>query len=105
MAETGFADSHPDHSYTCRLGALGSGLNEPSISADALSFQKNGYTFVLEGCSGRDATGPHYQVAAAPITVHTSGVRMLCSDDSGVIKSDAATSSVGQCLDNGTLLQ
>jgi Tfp pilus assembly protein PilE len=105
MAETGYADSRPDHSYSCRLGELATGLNEPGISPDALSFQKNGYTFVLEGCSGRDATGPHYQVAAAPIAVHTSGVRMFCSDDSGVIRSDAATSSVGQCLENGTPMQ
>jgi hypothetical protein len=47
---------------------------------------KSGYTFVFTG----DGATPSYAytITATPVTVGTTGQRMFCSDQSGVIRFD-----------------
>jgi hypothetical protein len=47
---------------------------------------KSGYTFVWTGDGNTPSVG--YTINATPITVGTTGQRMFCSDQSGVIRFD-----------------
>jgi len=106
-AEIEYANSSGNQGYTCKLGDLASQLAEPSIDPNTLQFQRYGYSFVLEGCDrpASPEANSGYRVAAAPVVVNTTGARMFCSDESGVIKSATASTSVEDCLQNGALLQ
>jgi type IV pilus assembly protein PilA len=101
--------ARPDQGYTCDFRDLEEfGIPEGRIPSMTLNVKKDGYIFMLEGCKGQAWSGAKpttsYAIAAAPIAVNTSGVRLFCSDQSGVIKSDIVSQSVEKCLTDGTPL-
>ena len=99
--EMSYSESHPTAGYTCKL----SDLNE-LIDSQLASGQKSGYTFELQGCTADVQDGPNvkFQVVAYPVKANNTGKRAFCSDESTVVKVDAA-GSPQQCLENGEPLQ
>jgi type IV pilus assembly protein PilA len=98
-AEITYQTASEKGEFTCDLSALrASGLENDVL----LSGHKHGYNFVLQRCGAEEAGTPaRYQVVAYPATPNQSGVRAFCSDESGVIKSDAKGSPEA-CLAAGT---
>ncbi len=109
-AEVTYASTYPDTGFACTLTQLGPNANPtPDSTAASLidsvlaSGTKSGYVLTLNGagtCTGTPASA--YDVAAAPQTPNSSGVRSFCSDQSGVIRYDAAG---GACTVTSTPLQ
>jgi type IV pilus assembly protein PilA len=109
-AEFRYSQAKPDHGFTCDFRDLEEfGVPEGRIPGMTLSVQKDGYTFMLEGCKGRtwNETRPttSYAIAAAPISVNTSGTRLFCSDQTAVVKFGEVRKSIEQCLEEGTPLE
>jgi type II secretory pathway pseudopilin PulG len=101
-AETRYSESHREAGYTCALSDLaGAGLIDERLA----SGQKTGYTFELKGCSASADGGPNvkFQVLAYPLTLHTTGTRAFCSNETGAVKTVENGSPEG-CLDNGAPL-
>lgn len=98
-AEVSYAQQHPEIGFTCDLNELSTTHHIDAILATGT---KTGYTFSLQNCSLGDAgtAAQKYQVLAAPLTRNTTGGRIFCSDESGVIKSDSSASA-DECLANG----
>jgi|HubBroStandDraft_1064217.scaffolds.fasta_scaffold00452_26 type IV pilus assembly protein PilA len=101
VAEINYSQAHPATGYTCSL----SDLNQ-SIEGSLASGRKNGYVFELEGCAAGPEGGASvkYEVMAYPAVGNQTGVRVFCSDESGLIKVDSGGSSRG-CVENGSALQ
>lgn len=95
--EAQFSKTHPQQGYTCAFSQL-----PPSEEITRLLERDridNGYVFEILGC---EAAGPdkRYHVTARPLH---SGEPAFCSDQSGIVRSDAA-GSVENCLARGTPL-
>ena len=108
-AEISFQSEYPSVGFTCRLASMaGSGPSAPSADHAQLidgllaSGQKSGYRFSLENCVNTD-TEHKYQVVAFPSVRNQTGVRIFCSDESGVVKAGEGE-SVEECLANGSPL-
>ena len=106
-AEATYAQSYPSLGYTCMLSDLGGmggaerGPHQAMLVDPRLSGgKKNGYAFTMSGCEGNPAG--KYRVMAVPLDV-SSGVRTLCSDQSGVVR--AASADPSTCLNSGTPIQ
>jgi type IV pilus assembly protein PilA len=100
IAQTGYSSSHPDAGYTCALSDLAAaGL----IDAGLATGRKNGYVFELLDCtaSAESVANIKYRVVAYPLTRNTTGTRAFCSDESGVIKTDA-NGSPQDCTESGS---
>jgi hypothetical protein len=107
-AQITYAATYPAHGFACSLTDLGGMGNTTSdehharlIEPRLASGRKNGYMFTLMGCDTMPAT--KYQIFATPID-KTAGLRVFCTDESGLIRStDAATGAL--CLATGKSLQ
>ena len=101
-----FQTSFPSVGMPSTLAALG-GANPCTASSSAgclidqilATGTKSGYTFVWAG-DGR-APSITYFLTATPVNVGTTGQRMFCSDQSGVIRYN--TTGTG-CTNAGTVL-
>jgi prepilin-type N-terminal cleavage/methylation domain-containing protein len=89
-----YSSTYPSNGYPATLAALGTSGAATSASADLLdsvlaSGTKSGYTFVFTaGAGGLPSTG--YNVTAIPVNIGTSGQRGFYTDQSGVIRNNAA---------------
>jgi type IV pilus assembly protein PilA len=105
QAEMQYESTYPANGYACTLPALGgeqgSGAPSPTgaqiLQGDLTSGYKSGYIFTLScptkvTVSGTDRA-TSYTVTAVPQTVGKSGDSGFCSDQSGIIKYDAAGGS------------
>jgi type IV pilus assembly protein PilA len=75
----------------CTASSTTACLLDPLISTTP--YQKSGYTLTAAGAGGGGtASSPNttFETAAVPIKVGTTGQRTFCSDESGVIRFDAA---------------
>ena len=107
-AEISYAATYESVGFTCSLSDLGgSGDGTPSVQAamlidDALaSGMKNGYTFLMTGCTGNPVAT--YQVTAVPQNPGEEA-RTYCTDQTAVIRySDYATAP--NCLKEGRPLE
>ncbi len=103
-AQVTYASMYPAVGYTCSLTDLdGTGPAYSKKSAGLIDSvlaggQKSGYRFILSNCSGSPVDA--YQVTAEPIERGQTGIRVFCSDQTGVIRS-SATDSVADCLSIG----
>jgi type IV pilus assembly protein PilA len=94
-----YSTKHQNEGFTCNLADLRSaGLIDSSL----LSGQKNGYAFTLQNCTADAAGKPvsKFQVIAVPLSLHTTGTRAFCTDETGAIRSDSS-GSPQDCLDHG----
>jgi type IV pilus assembly protein PilA len=102
-AEIAYLSQHPNEGFTCNLSDLNSaGLRDSAL----LSGQKYGYIFTLQNC-GSDAPGrpvSKFQVIAAPLSLHSSGTKAFCADETGTIRFDSR-GSVEDCIDHGSPLR
>jgi type IV pilus assembly protein PilA len=111
-AEVTYASTYPDLGFTCTLSSLGPAGSVATSAAAGLvdsvlgSGVKSGYSFVLVGCTAAGSTGINvtYTSQGSPVVVGQTGQRAFCSDQSGVIKYDAAGSG-GTCTTSGNALQ
>jgi prepilin-type N-terminal cleavage/methylation domain-containing protein len=88
-----YSSTYPANGYPATLAALGTSGAATSASADLVdsvlaSGTKSGYTFAFTTIAGTPSTG--YNVTAIPITIGTSGQRGFYTDQSGVIRNNAA---------------
>jgi type IV pilus assembly protein PilA len=102
-AESAYAESHHDVGYTCSLPDL---AEAQFIAGDLASGTQHGYKFELSGCSANAGgwANVKYHVVAYPVKANNTGVRAFCSDESGVVKTDAE-GSPQDCLEKGTTLE
>lgn len=101
-AEIAYSAQHQDEGFTCNLTDLNSaGLSDSAL----LSGQKNGYAFALQNCTADDAGKPisKFQVIAVPLTLHTTGTKAFCADESAIMRLDSSGSAQA-CLDHGSPL-
>jgi len=87
--EVNYAATCPGIGYSTTLAQLNNGgcaaatgLIDAVLSAGA----KSGYTFVEAGVQGADNLNDTYTVTARPAVLGTTGQRMFCSDQTGVIR-------------------
>ena len=83
--------------FPVALSNLGPADPATSAAADLIdsvlaSGTKSGYAFVLAGVAGTGGTIDTYTITATPSTVGTTGQRMFFTDQSGVIRQNAAGS-------------
>jgi len=107
-AEAGYTAKHPDQGYTCKLAELFP--QQPSADAPDQMPPENdfglasgefaGYHFALSGCEGSPSS--KYQITAIP-TDSDSGMKSLCSDQSGTIRFTVGGKS-SACLSRGQAL-
>jgi type II secretory pathway pseudopilin PulG len=85
-AQLKYAAAKPNVGFACALSALsGPGLLTAGPADPALAGgSKNGYRFSITGCSGRPATS--YLVVARPAAPNKTGVRVFCSDQTGIVR-------------------
>ena len=109
-AEVTYASTYPDLGFTCSLSALGPAGSVATSTAAGLvdsvlgSGVKSGYSFIITGCSAAGGINVTYQSQGQPVVVGQTGQRAFCSDQSGVIKYDAAGNG-GSCSTGGNALQ
>lgn len=89
-AEVTYAATYESVGFTCSLSDLGSsGNGSPNVQAAMLiddtlaSGMKNGYTFVMTGCTGNPAVT--YQITAVPQSADEEA-RTYCTDQTAVIR-------------------
>jgi type IV pilus assembly protein PilA len=109
-AEISYASTYPTVGCAPTLAALGGTNCAPPdktsaclIDAQLASGQKSGYRFELRNCTHSETDGDKYQVVAYPAVRNQTGVRIFCSDESGVIKVGEGESAE-ECLANGSPL-
>jgi type IV pilus assembly protein PilA len=91
-----YSSTYPGAGYPASLAAMGSpaqpcvALSTAACLIDAVlgAGTKSGYTFVWTGDGATPSVG--YSVTAIPVTVGSSGQRAFFSDQSGVIRYNAA---------------
>jgi hypothetical protein len=95
-AEADFSKAHPALGYTCKLSQLPrSDVITRLLTKDRID---NGYVFEIAGCQALGSEpNSTYHLTARPLH---SEQPAFCSDQSGIVKSDA-TGSVGECLAEG----
>lgn len=96
-AEADFRKAHPALGYTCTLSQLPrSDVITRLLAKDRID---NGYVFEIAGCQALGSEKPNstYRLTARPLH---SEQPAFCSDQSGVVKSDA-TGSTEKCLEKG----
>jgi len=107
-SEITYNSTYPTTGFTCTLANLGppaSGVSASSTAAGLLDSNlaggnKSGYSFTPGTCNTANSVTVDYQWKADPQTPGTTGQRFFCTDNSGVIKFDAGSSST--CLTSGT---
>ena len=85
-AQLKYAAAEPDVGFACTLPDLANAapqtraLSDTALAAGA----KNGYLFSITRCIGEPATS--YLAIARPVTPNQTGVRVFCSDQTGVVR-------------------
>lgn len=87
-----YSSTYPNQGFPATLAALGGpnpcpGATQAAsclIDAVLAAGTKSGYTFVWTGDGNVPSVG--YTVTGTPVTVGSTGQRMFCSDQSGVIR-------------------
>jgi type IV pilus assembly protein PilA len=87
-----YSSTYPANGYPASLAALGTPVGactatpaQACLLDSVLSAgTKSGYTFVWTGDGNTPSVG--YTINATPVSVGTTGQRMFCSDQSGVIR-------------------
>jgi type IV pilus assembly protein PilA len=85
---------------TCSAGTAPTTTNACIIDPVLTTGTKSGYTLAAVGTAGTSgAILVTYLATAVPVTNNTTGIRLFCSDQSGVIYSDSAntTAATGTC--------
>jgi hypothetical protein len=107
-AQTSYAALYPTRGYTCSLSDLGgmggTDRNEHQamlIDPRMASGKKNDYRFAFSGCDGSPAS--KFNVTATP-SESGMGMRIFCSDQSGVIRVSSDPNPTS-CLASGQPLQ
>ncbi len=107
-AEGRYKNTFPGVGYTCNLSSLGGSDDAPATREHARMIDdaitvgtRFGYRFDIQNCRASGGAVQTYQVIAIPERFNQTGVRAFCSDESGVIRSDA-TGSIEQCLSSGS---
>lgn len=103
-AQVQYNRNHPDKGYACRFTDLiGYGLPHSQLMSGGYGVESDGYVFLLQGCSGEEFTKPnsHYQVAATPLKLRSTGIRMFCSNETSLVRSSWIQSSVENCFQHG----
>jgi len=113
-AEVTYASTYPNMGFTCTIANMGppAGTAAATSSTAGLidsvlaSGVKSGYTFALTGCTAAGSTTINvtYQATGVPTAAGQTGQRAFCSDQSGVIKYDAA-GAAATCLSGSSALQ
>jgi type IV pilus assembly protein PilA len=102
-----YSSTYPNQGYPASLGALGPGAvtcttatsTNACLIDDVLALgTKSGYTFGWTGDGNTPSVG--YTINATPVTVGTTGQRMFCSDQTGVIRYNAAGSGCAVASSN-----
>ena len=95
-AEAEFSKAHPALGYTCTLSQLPrSDVITRLLAKDRID---NGYVFEIAGCQALGSKpNSTYHLMARPLHPEQPA---FCSDQSGIVKSDA-TGSVEKCLAKG----
>jgi type IV pilus assembly protein PilA len=90
-----YSFTYPNAGYPSTLAALGGAAPCTATSTAAClldavlaSGTKSGYTFAWTGDGNTPSVG--YTINGTPVNVGTTGQRMFCSDQSGVIRYDAS---------------
>jgi type IV pilus assembly protein PilA len=89
-----FSSTYPNVGFPATLAALGGPSPCPAATSAAsclldavlASGTKSGYKFAWAGDGNTPSVG--YSVTGTPVTVGTTGQRMFCSDQSGVMRFD-----------------
>ena len=93
-AEITYQVSCPPQGYAVNLLALNTGgactAGKAIIDANLAAGQKSGYTMTAVGANPVNGANTTYTDTAKPQTLHTTGERMFCSDQTGVIFFDPA---------------
>ena len=100
-AEIAYAAAHPTTGYTCSLPDLREFANGPLPDN-----RRHGYAFELNGCEGEAPGAPNrkFRIVAFPTTSNQTGVRVFCSDQTAVVKSNNG-GSAEDCAQNGSVLR
>jgi type IV pilus assembly protein PilA len=89
-----YSSTYPQDGFPGTLAALGAAAS-PCVATSAgaclldqvlAAGTKSGYTFKWTGDGNTPSVG--YSITGTPVTVGTTGQRMFCSDQSGVIRFD-----------------
>jgi type IV pilus assembly protein PilA len=89
-----YSSTYPQDGFPGTLTALGAAAS-PCVATSSgaclldqvlAAGTKSGYTFVWTGDGNTPSVG--YSITGTPVTVGTTGQRMFCSDQSGVIRFD-----------------
>jgi type IV pilus assembly protein PilA len=90
-----YSATYPQDGFPPSLAALGGVAPCTATSAQACLIDqvlatgtKSGYTFVWTGDGNTPSVG--YTINGTPVTVGSTGQRMFCSDQSGVIRYDTS---------------
>lgn len=115
-AQVTYAAKYPETGFSCRIEELGGSPSDcgdhPNATAQHAclldsklsSGQKFGYRFSLTNCEQMNGAFVRYQVTAEPLVPGSTGQRVFCTDQSGVIKT-LRNGSGEQCLEDGIPLQ
>ncbi len=102
-----YSSTYPGAGYPASLSALGgaspctaTSTNACLIDAVLAAGTKSGYTFKWTGDGATPSVS--YTVTGTPVSVGTSGQRMFCSDQSGVIRYTASGTG---CVNTSSPLQ
>lgn len=95
------ATTHADKGSTCTMTQLRDSQRSSDAgdsSAGLVTGQSRGYKFALVSCAAEiNGIVAHYQVTAVPARPYRTGVRALCTDESGRMFYDNESSAL-QCL-------
>jgi prepilin-type N-terminal cleavage/methylation domain-containing protein len=106
-SQVSYATAYPQQGFTALANLGGSVPCSASSTTACLVDQvlaagnKSGYTFTAVASGGTPPTTPNVQYVATglPVTVGTTGQRGFCSDQSGVIRFNAAGTSCSVTAD------
>jgi type IV pilus assembly protein PilA len=102
-----YSFTYPNDGYPATLASLGGATPCTATSTAACLLDqvlaagtKSGYTFVWTGDGNTPSVG--YSITGTPVNIGTTGQRMFCSDQSGVIRFDPSGAG---CTDASLALQ
>ena len=111
-AEITYNTTYPNVGFACSLSVMGPPASSTAASSSAAGLidsnlsggVKSGYSFVFltSTCVPANGVNTTYDIGARPVSPGVTGGRYFCSDVSGVIQYNAATTgpftdSSGQC--------
>jgi len=109
-SEVTYQSTYPDVGFSCSIANLSPGNGTPSSTSAGLIDStlaagiKSGYSFATtSNCSVANNITITYGYGARPTAPGQTGQRYFCSDNSGVIKFDASTSTAN-CVTSGKSL-